>query len=146
MKYHWCKRLLLGTLVFGMVLAKSEKTLACDNVEFEQNSEIVVLASSMEKANSHLTVSNANAEMKLNYIAETKMDSIVVSVRLQRYISGTWKRVTIWDDVKFTGRICTVTKSCKVTSGGKYRAKFVVTTKSGKSQKTETFFSNVVNY
>ena len=48
--------------------------------------------------------------------------------------------------LSFRERIITVTKNYKVTSGGKYRAKFVVTTKNGNSQKTETFLSNVVNY
>lgn len=146
MRNHWCKTILLGILAITMILGNSEKTLACDNLECEQSSEIVTLASVMEKASSHLSISKGNAEMKLNYIAETKMDSIVVSVRLQKYSSGTWKRLKIWGDVKFSGRIITVTKNYKVTSGGKYRAKFVVTTKNGNSQKTETFFSNVVNY
>lgn len=146
MRNHWCKTILLGILAVTMILGNSEKTLACDNLECERSSEIVTLSSGMNNTSRHLTVSNGTAEMKINYITETKMDSIVVSVRLQKYSSGTWKRLKIWDDVKSSGRIITVTKNYKVTSGGKYRAKFVVTTKNGNSQKTETFFSNVVNY
>ncbi len=119
MRNHWCKTILLGILAVTMILGNSEKTLACDNLECEQSSEIVTLSSGMNNTSRHLTVSKGTAEMKISYIAETKMDSIVVSVRLQKYSSGTWKRLKIWDDVKSSGRMITVTKNYKVTSGGK---------------------------
>ena len=100
MRNHWCKTILLGILAVTMILGNSEKTLACDNLECEQSSEIVTLSSGMNNTSRHLTVSNGTAEMKINYITETKMDSIVVSVRLQKYSSGTWKRLKICSEVQ----------------------------------------------
>ena len=149
MNGRYNKTLMFGTLITGMFLANIGSVSAAGiDIQSEQQSvdECCTVASSLNVAKASLSIKSNVAEMSLSYIPAVKMDSIVVSARFQKYSSGTWKRVKIWDDVKSSGNICSVTKSYKVTSSGKYRAKFVVTTKNGKNQKTETLYSNVVNH
>lgn len=134
------KILVVGIVAGNMLYLQQTEVFANEVIEQQE------IISRNENSSQNLTITGSTANLTLIYNAEIKVDSIVVSVRLQKYIDGTWKRVKIWDDVKYSTIACKVSKSCQVTSSGRYRAKFVVTTKKGNSQKTENFYSNVVNY
>lgn len=144
MRSRLFKSFIIGAVAVNMLCIGEIQTSAAEIVEpWEEADEII---SKVQTSSQNLTVTGNTFNLTLIYHAGMRVDSIVVSARLQKYVDGKWERVKIWDDVKSSGMVCDVSKSCQVTSKGKFRAKFVVTTKKGNSENTENFYSNVVNY
>lgn len=142
---------IIGAVAISTLFVGKMQVSAAEVINQQENTEMVMTqgengVSRLENGVSRLSIVSGKAEVIFRYDSEVVRDSIIVSTRLQKYVGGKWERVKIWDDVKSSGMVCDVSKSCQVTSKGKYRAKFVVTTKKGNNQNTENFYSKVVDY
>lgn len=139
------KKFITVLLVMLLVISFAVPALA-DAIELKDEIIISPMFTYISEARAKIYIdSNGKATVETYLIGNNNVTSTKATVRLQRYINGSWTTIKTWNESS-NSRILNFSDAYNTASGYDYRVQSVVTAYSGTQSESTTLTSSSQRY